>query len=68
MGSSQCRHCATRTGPAKAMPDVEAALAVGGARVGLLPEAAATSIAAACRNELYDVAAIARGAATDATP
>lgn len=50
------------------MLEVEAALAVGGARVGLLPEAAAMSIAAACRSELYDVAAIARGAATDATP
>jgi 3-carboxy-cis,cis-muconate cycloisomerase len=52
----------------QAMLDVEAALAIGGARVGLLPEAAATSIAAVCRSELYDVAAIARGAATDATP
>jgi 3-carboxy-cis,cis-muconate cycloisomerase len=52
----------------QAMLDVEAALAVGGARVGLLPEAAATSIAAACRIDLYDAAAIARGAATDATP
>ncbi|MDX6231699.1 MAG: 3-carboxy-cis,cis-muconate cycloisomerase, partial [Nocardioidaceae bacterium] len=50
------------------MLDVEAALAVGGARIGLLPEAAAASIAAQCRNELYDVAAIARGVATDATP
>ncbi len=52
----------------QAMLDVEAALAVGGARVGLLPEAAATQIAAACHIELYDVAAIARGVATDATP
>ena len=52
----------------QAMLDVEAALAVGGARIGLLPEDAAAAIAAACRSELYDVAAIARGAATDATP
>jgi 3-carboxy-cis,cis-muconate cycloisomerase len=52
----------------QAMLDVEAALAAGGARVGLLPEAAATQIAAACQFELYDVAAIARGVATDATP
>ena len=52
----------------QAMLDVEAALAVAGARVGLLPATAAASIAAACRVELYDVAAIARGAATDATP
>jgi 3-carboxy-cis,cis-muconate cycloisomerase len=52
----------------QAMLDVEAALAVGGARVGLLPEPAAKEIAAACRNELYDVAAIAKGVATDATP
>jgi 3-carboxy-cis,cis-muconate cycloisomerase len=50
------------------MLDVEAALAVAGARVGLLPERAAKEIAAACRNEFYDVAAIARGVATDATP
>jgi 3-carboxy-cis,cis-muconate cycloisomerase len=52
----------------QAMLDVEAALAVAGAKVGLLPEAAATDIAAACHIEHYDVAAIARGAATDATP
>lgn len=50
------------------MLDVEAALAVGGARIGLLPEPAAKSIAAACRSELYDMAAIARGSAIDATP
>ena len=52
----------------QAMLDVEAALAVAGARVGLVPEHAATSIATACRVERYDIAAIARGAATDATP
>jgi 3-carboxy-cis,cis-muconate cycloisomerase len=50
------------------MLDVEAALAVAGARLGLVPEAAAESIAAACDVERYDVAAIARGAAADATP
>jgi 3-carboxy-cis,cis-muconate cycloisomerase len=52
----------------QAMLDVEAALAVAGARLGLVPEAAAESIVAACRVERYDVAAIARGAASDATP
>jgi 3-carboxy-cis,cis-muconate cycloisomerase len=52
----------------QAMLDVEAALAVAGARLGLVPEAAAGPIAAACRVERYDVAAIARGAAADATP
>lgn len=52
----------------QAMLDVEAALAVAAARLGLVPEAAAESIAAACRVERYDVAAIARGAAADATP
>jgi 3-carboxy-cis,cis-muconate cycloisomerase len=52
----------------QAMLDVEAALAVAGARLDLLPEAAAAAIAAACRVEQFDVAAIARGAAADATP
>jgi 3-carboxy-cis,cis-muconate cycloisomerase len=52
----------------QAMLDVEAALAVGGARVGLLPEPAAEEIAAACRNELYDVASLASASAIDATP
>jgi 3-carboxy-cis,cis-muconate cycloisomerase len=52
----------------QAMLDVEAALAKAGARVGLLPEEAARSIAAACQVDRYDAAAIARGAANDATP
>jgi 3-carboxy-cis,cis-muconate cycloisomerase len=52
----------------QAMLDVEAALAVAAARVGLMPETAATSITAACRVERFDVAALARAAATDATP
>ena len=50
------------------MLDVEAALAVAGARVGLVPKDAAESIAAACRIERYDVAAIATGRRRDATP
>jgi 3-carboxy-cis,cis-muconate cycloisomerase len=52
----------------QAMLDVEAALAVAGARLGLVPAAAASSIAAACHVEHFDVAAIARASATDATP
>jgi 3-carboxy-cis,cis-muconate cycloisomerase len=52
----------------QAMLDVEAAVAVAAARLGLVPDAAASAITAACQIERYDVAAIARGAATDATP
>jgi 3-carboxy-cis,cis-muconate cycloisomerase len=52
----------------QAMLDVEAALAVAGARVGLLPAGAATQIATACHIEMYDVAAISRAVAADATP
>jgi 3-carboxy-cis,cis-muconate cycloisomerase len=50
------------------MLDVEAALAVAGARVGLVPKDAAESIAAACHIERYNIAAIAARAAADATP
>lgn len=42
------------------MLDAERALAVAGAAVGLVPEEAATLIAAACRAELYDAEALAR--------
>jgi 3-carboxy-cis,cis-muconate cycloisomerase len=52
----------------QAMLDVEAALATSAARVGLVPDDAAASIVAECRLERFDVGAIARGAATDATP
>jgi 3-carboxy-cis,cis-muconate cycloisomerase len=50
------------------MLDVEAALAVAGAKVGLVPKDAAESIAAACHIERYDIAAIATRAVADATP
>jgi 3-carboxy-cis,cis-muconate cycloisomerase len=50
------------------MLDVEAALAVAAARLDLVPTEAARSITAACQIERFDLAAIARGAATDATP
>ena len=50
------------------MLDVEAALALAAARVGLIPLGAAAAIAAACNTELIDMAEIARGAAADATP
>jgi 3-carboxy-cis,cis-muconate cycloisomerase len=45
------------------MLDFEAALARAEARVGVIPQAAATAIAAKCRAELLDAAAIAQAAA-----
>lgn len=46
----------------------EAALARAEARAGVIPEGAAEAIAAACRVELFDVAAIYREAAVAGTP
>src|SRR5918997_5633388 len=46
----------------------EAALARAEARAGVVPPAAAEAIAAACRVELYDVAALFREAALAGTP
>ncbi|WP_372824040.1 3-carboxy-cis,cis-muconate cycloisomerase [Polaromonas sp.] len=51
----------------QAMLDVEAALARAQARAGLIPEAAATAIAAACKVELFDTAAIVRDSAVAGT-
>ncbi len=51
----------------QAMLDVEAALARAQSRAGLIPEAAATAIAAACKVELFDTAAIVRGSAVAGT-
>ena len=45
------------------MLDFEAALARAEARVGVIPQAAATAIASKCRAELFDAAAIAQAAA-----
>lgn len=50
------------------MLDVEAALAVAAARLELVPDAAAASIAAVCRAELFDLAEVGRRAAAEATP
>ena len=44
------------------MLDFEAALARAEARAGVIPSSAATAIAAKCKAELFDVAAIAQGA------
>lgn len=44
----------------QAMLDAELALAVAEARLGLIPEAAAAAVAAACRAELYDAVELAR--------
>jgi len=50
------------------MLDFEAALARAEARAGLIPTEAAEAIAAVCRVELYDVAALYREAASAGTP
>lgn len=52
----------------QAMLDAERALAVAGARVGLIPAAHAEAIAAGCDADRFDAAAIAAGAAAEATP
>jgi len=52
----------------QAMLDVEAALARACARAGLVPDAAADAIAAACRADGYDIAALGREAADSGTP
>ncbi|MGA2010541.1 MAG: lyase family protein [Solirubrobacteraceae bacterium] len=52
----------------RAMLEVEAALARACAAEGLIPEAAAAEIAAACRPERFDLGALADGAARHATP
>jgi 3-carboxy-cis,cis-muconate cycloisomerase len=46
----------------------EAALARAEARVGIIPQEAATAIAASCKEELFDVAALYREAALAGTP
>ena len=50
------------------MLTTEAALAVASAEVGLLPTASAEAIAAACRPERFDLAALGREAATAGNP
>jgi 3-carboxy-cis,cis-muconate cycloisomerase len=52
----------------QAMLDVEAALARACAAEGLIPGLAADEIAAACRAERFDIAALGRDAADSATP
>jgi 3-carboxy-cis,cis-muconate cycloisomerase len=52
----------------QALLDVEAALARACARTDLIPDAAAAAIAAACRAERFDVAALGRAAGAHATP
>jgi 3-carboxy-cis,cis-muconate cycloisomerase len=52
----------------QAMLDVEAALARASARAGVIPQAAADAIAAACEAEHFDVDQIGREAARSATP
>lgn len=52
----------------QAMLDVEAALAMAEARVGLIPQAAANEITAHCRADEFDVQQIGRDAAASANP
>jgi len=52
----------------QAMLDFEAALARAEARVGVIPAAAATFIAARCRAELFDIESLARDAALAGNP
>jgi 3-carboxy-cis,cis-muconate cycloisomerase len=52
----------------QAMLDVEAALAAACAAEGLIPGLAAEEIAAACRPDAFDIAALGRDAAHSATP
>ena len=54
-------------GRVQGMLDFEAALARAEARVGLIPPEAVAPIAAACRAELYDFAALAQAIATALT-
>jgi 3-carboxy-cis,cis-muconate cycloisomerase len=52
----------------RAMLDAEAALATAQAKLGLVPADAAAAIAAACRPERYDIAALGREAAGPGNP
>lgn len=52
----------------RAMLEVERALTVAAARVGLAPQSAAEAVTAACRPESFDLDVLGAGAATDATP
>src|SRR4051794_22809555 len=52
----------------QAMLDVEAALAAVQARAGLVPARAAEAIAAACRAERFDAAALGEAAIASANP
>lgn len=52
----------------RAMLAFEAALARAEARAGIIPQAAAEAIAASCRAELFEVAALSREAALAGTP
>jgi 3-carboxy-cis,cis-muconate cycloisomerase len=52
----------------RAMLEVERALTVAAAQVGLAPRSAAEAVTAACRPESFDPDALAAGAATEATP
>ncbi|HUN51657.1 MAG TPA: 3-carboxy-cis,cis-muconate cycloisomerase [Candidatus Sulfotelmatobacter sp.] len=55
-------------GRLQGMLDFEAALAAAEARTGVIPAAAAPAIAAHCRAELFDVAALAESAAAGGNP
>ena len=50
-------------GRLQGMLDFEAALARAGARLGVIPKSAASAIAAQCRAELFDIAALAKASA-----
>src|SRR5439155_19597148 len=52
----------------QAMLDVEAALAAAEARVGLIPEEAASAIAGSCRADRFDLEAIGRETVAAGTP
>src|SRR5215468_1898058 len=58
----------SREGHVRGMLAFEAALARAEARAGIIPQEAATVIAASCREEMFDVAALYREAAVAGTP
>ncbi|MGH2495350.1 MAG: lyase family protein, partial [Ktedonobacteraceae bacterium] len=58
----------SRAGHVRAMLAFEAALAQAEAHTGIIPREAASTIAASCREELFDVASLYREAAMAGTP
>ncbi len=62
-GTDEMRGVFSQRGRLQGMLDFEAALARAEARVAIIPATAAPAIAAHCRAELFDVAALARAAA-----